>query len=487
MTVQSRAYAYLREPVVSTTTGYATAVDVAIYRRLSQDRTGSELGIDRQGEDCHQLARRRGWNVVAEHTDNDVSASGKRHRPGFEALLADVDAGRVGAIIAWDLDRLTRNARDTLRILELGEARNLTVALVQGSDIDLGTPAGQLAATILAGVARHEITTKARRQKREVLQRAQAGKVHGGPRAHGYTANGLDLVADEAAAIERWYGEFLQGRSLSSIAREAGMNHSTVRRVLLAPRNAGLRVYDGQEYDAVWPAIVSREIWKATVAQLEDPARRVNTNRLARRHLGSGLYVCGRCGARRVSSTWSTKKVRGYKCMPPAGCSRTWRGEIVDDFIERAVRARLRQPNLADLLPRNRPDLDALRSERKALRTRLDSLASGWALGTLDDAQLALANTTVRDRLHAVEVALAEAGQRGAVEELLDHADAVEAWAKIPVDQVERRQRVIRGLGTIVLGPSPIGRAPWREEVVVGASKWHGDDRTWAEIWEAAK
>ena len=38
--------------------------------------------------------------------------SPKKRRPGFESLMADIESGRVTAVIAWSLDRLTRNARD---------------------------------------------------------------------------------------------------------------------------------------------------------------------------------------------------------------------------------------------------------------------------------------------------------------------------------------------------------------------------------------
>ncbi|MCY7290261.1 MAG: recombinase family protein, partial [Cryobacterium sp.] len=45
------------------------------------------LGVERQREDCLQLARERGWEVVAEFADNDISAYSGRSRPGYRALL----------------------------------------------------------------------------------------------------------------------------------------------------------------------------------------------------------------------------------------------------------------------------------------------------------------------------------------------------------------------------------------------------------------
>jgi site-specific DNA recombinase len=53
--------------------------------------------------------------------------------------MADIESQRVTAVIAWSLDRLTLNARDRLRLLEVGKERGLILALVCGSDLDLST------------------------------------------------------------------------------------------------------------------------------------------------------------------------------------------------------------------------------------------------------------------------------------------------------------------------------------------------------------
>ena len=50
-------------------------VDVVIYARISQDRAGEGLGGKRQLADCPAEAKRRGWPVVAEFVDDDVTAA----------------------------------------------------------------------------------------------------------------------------------------------------------------------------------------------------------------------------------------------------------------------------------------------------------------------------------------------------------------------------------------------------------------------------
>src|SRR5690625_3774762 len=80
----------------------------AIYVRISRDREGAGLGVDRQENDCRDLAARLGWTIVATYTDNDLSAYSGKPRPGYLAMLEDVKAGRVNAILAWHTDRLHR-------------------------------------------------------------------------------------------------------------------------------------------------------------------------------------------------------------------------------------------------------------------------------------------------------------------------------------------------------------------------------------------
>ena len=84
----------------------------AIYTRISQDREGAGLGVERQEADCRALAERLGWTIVAVHADNDLSAYSGKPRPGYLALLADLRAGAADAVVCWHTDRLHRSPRN---------------------------------------------------------------------------------------------------------------------------------------------------------------------------------------------------------------------------------------------------------------------------------------------------------------------------------------------------------------------------------------
>jgi DNA invertase Pin-like site-specific DNA recombinase len=61
------------------------------------DRTGEALAVARQEQECRALAERLGLEVVAVYSDNDISATSGKVRPGFETML---DA-KPEAIVAW--------------------------------------------------------------------------------------------------------------------------------------------------------------------------------------------------------------------------------------------------------------------------------------------------------------------------------------------------------------------------------------------------
>ncbi len=72
----------------------------------------SVLGVEAQHTACEAMARDAGAIVIKRYTDNDRSASRGEHRPGFEAMLADMHHGRtadgepVQGVITVDVDRI---------------------------------------------------------------------------------------------------------------------------------------------------------------------------------------------------------------------------------------------------------------------------------------------------------------------------------------------------------------------------------------------
>src|SRR6478735_9537105 len=128
----------------------------AIYCRISEDREGAGLGVERQRVDCQRLAESRGWSVRAVFTDNDLSAYSGKPRPGYRAMLEAAERGDLDAIVAWHSDRLHRSPVELEAFISICEAHDLQVVTVQSGAIDLATPSGRMVARMLGSAARYE-------------------------------------------------------------------------------------------------------------------------------------------------------------------------------------------------------------------------------------------------------------------------------------------------------------------------------------------
>src|SRR6188472_1918464 len=121
----------------------------AIYCRISDDRVGAGLGVERQRQDCQTLAESRGWTIQQVFTDNDLSAYSGRPRPGYRAMLAAANRTEADAIVAWHSDRLHRSPVELEEFIAVCEEHQLRVVTVQSGAIDLSTPSGRMVARML--------------------------------------------------------------------------------------------------------------------------------------------------------------------------------------------------------------------------------------------------------------------------------------------------------------------------------------------------
>ena len=299
----------------------------AIYVRISQDRGGAGLGVERQEQDCRALADRLGWSVVDVYCDNDLSAFSGRRRPAYERMLSDIEAGAATAVIAWHPDRLHRRAAELERYIGVCERHGVANQTVTAGMWDLSTPSGRMSARQLGAVAAYESEHKSERLKAARIQHAKLGRHHGGIRCYGYERDGVTVVADEAAEIANACKSIASGASLRSIVRD--MNSRSVpttkgkawtsqqlRQTLVSPRIAGYSTHKGIIVGtAAWPAIVDDATWRTVEAILSNPARRTNPGVTgAAKWFGSGLYLCT-CGERSLRASVSGGSRRYvYRC-----------------------------------------------------------------------------------------------------------------------------------------------------------------------------
>lgn len=458
-------------------------MQAVIYARISRDDAGLGLGVERQLQDCHQLADQRGWNVTTEYVDNNVSAYVEKKRPAYQRMLAAIRAGQVQAVIVWDLDRLTRRPIEIEEVISLADEHHVALASI-GGDVDLSTDNGRMYARIKGAVARAESERKSSRHKRANLQAVEAG-LPPSRRAFGYpgtdqrpeaVGKGLpvsaELVAAEAEAVRALFASALAGDSIRTLVvqmNETGLKttrgtdweRNGVRWLLVNPRYAGLREHNKKiTGKGNWKPLVPEDEWRAVQDILAKPDRRTNhRGTTARIHLLGGLALCGVCGdgttvvTSYASNLSKESRYRQYKCRKKAHLGR--RADYIDEYVEAVMIAWASSPEAQKyLVQKSGPDLAALRQDEATLTIRLDQLAEQFADGTLSDSQLRAGTTRLRARLAEVQQALKSSTSAATLGDLIG-VDARAVWQGMNLD---RRRKAISLVFTVTLAAPPTDR-----------------------------
>jgi DNA invertase Pin-like site-specific DNA recombinase len=363
----------------------------AVYLRISSDPSGEQLGVTRQREDCERLCAEKGWEPV-EYVDNDVSASNGKHRPAYQQMLSDIEDGTVGAVVAWDLDRLHRRPIELERFMELADHHHIALATVSG-DVDLSTAQGRLVARLKGAVARHEVDQMKARQCRKARQNAEAG-IPKWRRAFGYLEDTHQPDPQTAPLVKQAYNAILAGSSLGEICRtwnDAGARtlnghlwtSPQMSNFLRKPRNCGLRSH-GTEIvgQGTWPGLVDEATWRAVQNILENPSRKPG-RKTVQKHLLTGVLQCGNPTPKHfdgpcdhyLSGHITLDGSMAYNCKKCRGVS--VRAEHVEPLLYDLVVGRLAMPDAVDLLKaeiHDQAEAEQIREELNVLYEELEKI-----------------------------------------------------------------------------------------------------------------
>lgn len=370
-------------------------VRAAAYCRVSLARFGDTTSVDDQERRCREVAEVRGWTIVTVHKDNSKSAwrRGVR-RPGWEALLAQVEAGEIDAIINYWGDRLVRQPRDMEDLLDAAEAKGVRIASVSG-EYNLDNPDHQMMLRNEATRAKNEIDHLSRRLKEGHQRRRERGLIRAGGR--GGRAFGMDrnneLVAEEVVILREFAHRVLAGETVRSMCHDlhargirttAGnpFESRSLKSMLMRPRYAGL--LPDEVTPAAWGPIYDDdperavEIWQAVCAVLSRRAG-ATPHTTARKWQLSGVAKCGTCGQHKIKGGRTNAKGTIYRCR--------------NEWCEHPVARHME---------------------------RTDALVDGVVLRLLHDPRLAERVDVAVDEQLAADLAILETRKEGVLEELAD-------------------------------------------------------------------
>lgn len=342
---------------------------VAIYTRLSSDRTGQQTATARQEEACRKFADLKDWAVGEVFEDVDVSAYQKGVvRPGYDALLRALADGRCDGVVVWKLDRLVRRPVEFERFWDVCESRGGFLASAM-EPIDSSTDLGLALVRILVAFASLESATSSARIRAKSRELAEAGRPWGA-RGYGHTEDRQGVIAHEAKAIRFMAREIARGIPASAVTAELqrrswrspkGRNWApgSVARLLRQPRLVGDRSHHGQVVvKGCFAPILDRTTWAKVQLRLESRPGRSQRNRP---ELLVGLLWCGRCGGRlRPSSSAPDGHLGGFACYAnPSGCGKVRiAAEPLEAWIRDAVLWRIARRNLTGGRPRKWTEAD---------------------------------------------------------------------------------------------------------------------------------
>jgi len=444
-------------------------MNVVIYVRISEDREGEAAGVGRQLKDAQKLAKDRGFTVVGVFEENDLSALHEGRRPRYEEVMRAVTGGDIQGIIVYHSSRFWRNRIERAKALEVLRKHQVSIIAIKGPTLDMSNASNRMLIGLLGEFDTAESEIKGERIARAAKERAEDGRYAGGMRPFGY--NGLEVVESEAEEIRHACKQALSGVSLHSITRDfiarevpsvtgAKWDTSTIRAILLRPRNIGLSTYKGEIVGkAQWPAILDEEKWHALRALLENPDRKKSTgNRAA--FLLSGIARCGVChepiysGGVKITVGGQPGTRYIYKCRKNYCISR--RRDWIDSYIKDVAIDRLSRADAADLLiEEDRPDYEALRDEAQLLRVRLENAAEAYAEDEISREQLATITKRIQGRIAQIESVHVSENRLAILGDLVTAQNVAEKWAAIGLD---RRRAVVKALMQVTLIKGGAGR-----------------------------
>ena len=176
-----------------------------LYERLSRDDElqGESNSISNQKKMLEEFARRNGLPNPTHFTDDGVSGT-RFDRPGFLAMMEEVEAGRVEAIVIKDMSRLGRDYLKVGQVMEILRQRGVRlIAINDGVD----SLKGDDDFTPFRNIMNEFYARDTSRKIRSVFKsKGMSGKHLTGTVIYGYLWNEKRehwLVDEEAAAVVR--------------------------------------------------------------------------------------------------------------------------------------------------------------------------------------------------------------------------------------------------------------------------------------------
>ena len=446
------------------------AIRCAIYTRksteegLEQDYNTLDAQRD-AGEAYVKSQQHEGWVCLPDRYDDGGFTGANMERPALRRLLADIESGKVGCVVVYKVDRLSRSLLDFSRIMEAFDRHNVSFVSVTQA-FNTASSMGRLILNVLLSFAQFEREMISERTRDKIAAARRKGKWSGGMPILGYNVVDTKLVVDpvEAELVRQIFDLYLDRRSLLAVVQELDsrgwrtkrwttrkgtvrggrpFDKTSLHTLLTNPAYIGKVRYKKEIHEGEHDAIIDPETFERVQAQLRRNGRSGGRDvRNKYSALLRGILRCGSCDCG-MSHSYSKRGNRLYryyvcsraqkqgwnKCPAPSVPAAEIERFLVDHIKGIGRDQKVVQEVLEQVHRHSEEQTKRLQAEREALRKTLlgdhDQLV---ALATSGAGDTRLADAL--ERSQAAERRLAEVeGQLEQLDAPLDDAKITAALA----------------------------------------------------------
>lgn len=221
----------------------------ALYERLSRDDelNGDSNSVINQKIQLEEYAANHGFFNCQHYTDDGWSG-GNFERPSWKRMIADIEAGKVGCVLAKDMSRIGRDYLQVGYFTEIVFRQNHVRFIAIGNGIDSEDPGTSEFAPFINIMSEWYLRDLSRKQRAAIKVKGESGKPTTNCAIYGYVKDPNDkyrwLIDEEAAAVvRRIFALTIEGHGPYDIAR--------------------ILFNDKVEAPAVYQARQGRGIWKS--------------------------------------------------------------------------------------------------------------------------------------------------------------------------------------------------------------------------------
>ncbi len=284
-------------------------------RKSSESDEKQAMSIDSQLHEMSDLAKRDNINIVDIITESH-SAKETGQRPQFNLMVEGISSGKYNGIITWAPDRISRNAGDLGRIVDLMDQGKLSLIKTH-SQTFTNNPNEKFLLMILCSQAKLENDNRGINVKRGLKSKCQTGVRPTMPPL-GYInimrANRISTVIidpEKAPIIKQMFtyvaDKGLSGRTIRKWLRKIGFKSRTGKDLVLSliykmlknPFYYGYFKYGEKIYKGSHEPLISKQVFDKVQIQLQTTPRQWNKQLYPFKK----ICKCGSCGSSITAET----------------------------------------------------------------------------------------------------------------------------------------------------------------------------------------